>query len=390
MASAIASSASASEFGDLEVIYTWSKAQWEFKSPADAAKYESDALYKRASVTGVHLDSAGNIYMNSPRWMDKAIPGTLNRVVQVNDKPVFRPFPSWEMNQVGDLSAFQNVIGFAIDTKDRMWVLDAGFVAGVENTQPGAQKIVVLDLATGKELKRLVLGDELASLNGSFLNDVTVDEVNEFAYISDSGNRGAPQNPTGIIVYDFKNNTARRVLNRHISTANDPTKPLMVNGENVFPGNPLQVGINGIAVTGDGETLFWGLTTGHHMYSIPAAILRNPKSSKADIEAAVVDRGEVGTASDGLIADRDGNIYVSALTLNAVLRYNAKTKDMTPVAAGPDIVWVDTFSWGKDGWLYFTTNHLHHQFSGSMTYGPSDANFRLWRVQVKQKGAFQK
>jgi hypothetical protein len=57
----------------------------------------------------------------------------------------------------------------------------------------GAQKLVVLDLHSGRTIKRIAL-DGVADRKASFLNDVVVDENRRVAYISDSGSRSAPEN----------------------------------------------------------------------------------------------------------------------------------------------------------------------------------------------------
>lgn len=40
--------------------------------------------------------------------------------------PEIEPFPSWEMNEIGNCSALQFVQGIAVDTDGIMWVIDSG------------------------------------------------------------------------------------------------------------------------------------------------------------------------------------------------------------------------------------------------------------------------
>lgn len=42
--------------------------------------------------------------------------------------PEIEPFPSWEMNEIGNCSALQFVQGIAVDTDGIMWVIDSGRV----------------------------------------------------------------------------------------------------------------------------------------------------------------------------------------------------------------------------------------------------------------------
>ena len=129
---------------------------------------------------------------------------------------VLQPFPSWDMNREGDADALQSVLGFEIDPLDRVWILDQGKVNG-SAAQPGAIKLVVWDIRQDVELIRYVFSDEEASLQDSFLcalssvrrnslpfrNDIVVDVIHNFAYITDSGvpaNSSRPMRP-GLLVF---------------------------------------------------------------------------------------------------------------------------------------------------------------------------------------------
>jgi hypothetical protein len=72
------------------------------------------------------MDSRGRVFVSTPRWKP-GVPATLS-LVQSNG--ILQPFPSWEMNQVGNASTLQSVLGFEIDPYDRLWVLDQGRVSG--------------------------------------------------------------------------------------------------------------------------------------------------------------------------------------------------------------------------------------------------------------------
>ncbi|WP_459610292.1 L-dopachrome tautomerase-related protein, partial [Enterobacter asburiae] len=74
----------------------------------------------------------------------------------------------------------------------------------------GEQKLLVLDLHSGRTIKRIVL-DGVADRKASFLNDVVDDENRRVAYISDSGSRRAPENRVGVVDVDIATGRARRV-----------------------------------------------------------------------------------------------------------------------------------------------------------------------------------
>jgi hypothetical protein len=78
-------------------------------------------------------------------------------------------------------------------------------------------------------------------------NDVVVDEKRRIAYISDSGTRSAPNNHR----VDFATGAARRVLDRHPDLQIEAGVKVVSHGADVWPGNPLLIGINGIALSPD-------------------------------------------------------------------------------------------------------------------------------------------
>ena len=363
-----------------QVVYEWVTLAYDLpgEAPIDSE------VAQRAALAGVDVDRRGNVYVTTPRWLDGRVPSTLNRVVVVGGKPVLRPFPSREANAVGDPRAFQNVLGVEIDSRNRMWVLDMGWVAGREATPDGAQKLVVIDLEDGKELARYVIPDAVADRRTSFLNDLAIDERLGLAYLSDSGNRSGSPTASGIVIYDLNGNTARRVLDRDASVRDDPSRPLFVHGEPALPGQALAVGINGIALSPDGRTLYWSITTGDAVYSAPTEVLRNPAASAAQLAAAVSPPRRIGGGSDGLTVDDRGRVYVTNVTHDRLEVLDGE--DQRTLASGPTLIWPDSLSWDDRGGLFVSTNHLNQVFSGRMRFDGHEPNFRILRIQTDARG----
>lgn len=351
-----ATPADAAEFGKPELAYSWTRLEWAFRNPTEAAAYAAGEVYKKACLTGVKVDRQGAVYVSVPRWLDPRVPSTLNKVVERDGKAVLEPFPSWEANSLASPDALRSVLGFEIDSRNRMWVLDMGWTAADKAAPAGGQKLVVIDLDTGRELRRFAL-DGVADAKGSFLNDLAIDEVNEVAYLTDSGVRGASDNPTAIIVYDYRSGTARRVLDRDASTRNDPARPLVVQGAPVF--------------TGDG------------VYAAPTAVLRDPAASPASVAAAVRGPMRHGGGADGMSIDDRGRLYVTNLTLGRLELMDPVTGTTSTVAEGPGWNWLDTVGWDRQGRLLVSTNHLNQVFGGTARFDdPADPVFRIWRIQT--------
>lgn len=384
LASPSIASAQAQEMQQPELVHAWTKLDWTFPDDASRRAYEANKIYEKATLAGLAIDNSGVFYVTAPRWLDARVPAPLNTVVIRDGKPLLQPFPSAAMNDPRNPAAFQSVLGIKIDARNRLWALDMGWIAGRDATAQGAQKLVVIDLNTGRELRRYLIPDTVANRSTSFLNDIAIDERNGVAYLSDSGNRSGSPVAAGLIVYDYNTNTARRVIDRHASIQDDASRPLVVNEEAVFPRNPLSVGINGLALTPDGSRLFWSITTGDAIYSAPTSVLLDPRRKPTEVVAEIAAPVRIGGGSDGLAADSLGRIWISNLTLNRVQLLDPKTNSLTTVSQSGQHVWLDSFAWGDNGQLFFTSNHLNHAFSGVMKFDGAP-NFRIWRLQTDAK-----
>jgi sugar lactone lactonase YvrE len=380
----------AQDFGKPELVHSWTRMDWAWRNAAEQAAY-ADGVYKAATLAGVDIDRKGNTYVTTPRWIDKRVPSTLSKVVSVNGKSVLQPFPSWESSAIGDAAKnLQNVLGVEVDSKNRMWLVDMGWVAGIDETPDGAQKIVVLDLNTGAEIKRYAIPDSVANRKTSFLNDLVVDEKRQIAFVTDSGNRSGSPTASGIVIYDFKTNTARRVLDNHPSVQDDPKRELVVMGERVLPSGRLAVGINGITLSADGSTLYWNVTTGDGIYSAKVDVLLNPKATQEQINAAITGPLRIGGGSDGLSMDTKGRIYFTNLTSGKVQYFSAKDNTLQTIAQGPGTEWPDSLTWDTKGGLLFSTNWLNRAFAGQMNFDQATPNFRIWRIQTNSNKGYVK
>jgi hypothetical protein len=116
------------------------------------------------------------------------------------------PFPSWEMNQLGNCKAFQYVQSMEIDQFGRMWVVDVGrvsiFANRTENDDKCPPKLVLLDLSTGDIIRKYEFPNDVVSPTSNFLNDIAVSCISKeecYAYISDALD-------SKIVVYNYGQN----------------------------------------------------------------------------------------------------------------------------------------------------------------------------------------
>jgi sugar lactone lactonase YvrE len=354
---------------------------WDAPASGPAVRFAGSTS---APIVGLHFDAKGKAYVSTPRLISAQAPATISVLDLASKDSVARltAFPSLAANdsKAPASQALRSVLGFHVDHRNGwLWALDAGYVAGESEAPAGGQKLMVVELAGGKLVKRIPL-DGVADRKGSFLNDIAVDEARKIAYVSDSGLRSAPANQAGIIVIDFKAGSARRVLDRHPSVLPEDGVKVMSHGEEVWPGNPLKVGINGIALSADGATLYWTVTAGTKLWSAPAAMLRNPKAGATALAAAVRERATVGGNTDGIVTAPDGQIYITDVSRNGIARFNPRDGKMSLAASDERISWPDTAAVGPGKAIYFTVSSLNNHFAGAVKEGQE--RYEIWRLPL--------
>jgi sugar lactone lactonase YvrE len=372
---------------NLSVWRSYSGVTWD--TAANPAPYAASATTPGAPIAGLHFAADGTAFVSTPRLISASAPATLSRLdTAIESGPArLTAFPSVEANDTAAAPAehLRNVLGFYVDKRNGwLWALDLGFVAGEATAPAGAQKLVVLTLDTGRVVKSIAL-DGVADRSGSFLNDVVVDEARRVAYISDSGLRSAPNNMVGLVVADFASDQARRVLHKHPSLAPEAGVKVVSHGQEVWPGNPMVLGVNGITLSPDGATLYWTVTSGTRLWAMPTAGLRSGQATDAQLAASVRNLGDVGGNTDGITTDAQGRVYITDVTRNGIVRYDPSTKTMRLLAENGNadgVFWPDTPAITPDGALVFTASALNEHFAGAVK--PGQERYQLWRLPLKK------
>ncbi|MBG0510839.1 SMP-30/gluconolactonase/LRE family protein [Agrobacterium sp. MOPV5] len=346
-----------------------------------------DATSYQAPIAGLHFAKNGTAFVSVPRWINPAVPATLNRLSTAEGKgpAALTAFPSAKWNAAGGPPAqtLRNVLGFYVDnTNNWLWALDMGFVAGEAQAPEGGQKIVIFDLTTGEPVRTVVL-DTVADRKGSFLNDIAVDEKARIAYVSDSGFRSAPDNKTGIIVYDFKADSARRLLHQDPSVQIKKDIRVTSHGEAVWEGQPILIGINGIALSKDGDTLYWTVTTGDALHAVSTEKLKDVSVSAADLSASVKTVARLDFGTDGIMVGDDGAVLITDVAHNGITRVDAATGATRLAVAGEGVFWPDTVTRGEGNSGYFTSSNANNHFAGTVKPGGELSN--IWRFPLSAR-----
>ncbi len=344
-------------------------------------KPEVVAQFSGPMPTGVTVSAGGRVFTNFPRWGDN-VKFTVAEVVGGKA----RAFPSaqWNRRDIPASQRFVSVQSVVVDPLDRLWALDTGSV----NFGPviaGGPKLVGIDLKTNQVIRVIQFPSNVA-LKYTYLNDVRFDlrrGKGGMAFITDSSGPGA----NGIIVVDLASGRSWRKLNDHPSTkAVQKFVPIVENRALMqrIPGQKIKyigLGSDGIAISSDGKRLYYCPLSSRRLYSVSTDVLANENSSPQAVAATVIDHGDKG-ASDGLESDDQNNVYCTNYENNAILRRSPNGLYET-IVAGPQILWPDTLSVARDGYLYFTANQLHRQAAYHWGHDLRVKPYSIMRVKIK-------
>ena len=322
---------------------------------------EQVAAFTGPMPTGITVSRGGRIFVNFPRWGDQ-VDFTVAELK--NGRAIAYPNPEINRPNTGDISkSLVSVQSVVVDPQDRLWILDTGSIE-FGPTSYGGPKLIGVDLKQNRIFKTILFPQEVA-LPTTYLNDVRFDLRRGkagMAFITDSSDQG----PNGIIVVDLDSGKSWRRLNDHPSTKAEPNFLPSVEGQPLMtrlpdqPPSYIKMGADGIAISADGQRLFYCALASRRLYSVSVDALVNEQLDDAQVVETVEDLGDKGGGSDGLESDAQNQVYLSNYEQNAIYR-RLSSGIIETLVSDPRILWPDTLSVASDGYLYFTANQLHRQ-----------------------------
>ncbi|OWF45421.1 protein yellow-like [Mizuhopecten yessoensis] len=367
---------------------------WSSDTARELALQTEDYIPHNNIISGMKTYN-NKVYVTVPRWR-RGVPSTLNKVVVRNGTSVLQPFPSWEMQKIGDCRALQFVQSMEIDPNTGwMWIIDTGRInffaadgTATHNLCPA--KIVIYDINKMEEVTRHEFPNHVADRKVTFLNDIVVmyrGSRPRYAFISDAL-------AFRMVVYD-------RFRNRSHSFSHPSMLPEPGNGNITILGEtlPVSAGINGIALSSDMKFIYFGPVSGYSVYQVPSRVARNPRGNFPKFVRKV---GEKPSQAAGMVYSRSNHLYFPALGLNSIYRWDIDRdrriqrrstqrvimKSVTKVLASNSCMnFVDILTFDTEGYLWFTVNKLHKYLLTSMDFsGNSGPNIFIWKVYVGEVG----
>lgn len=317
----------------------------EMKDP----RLEVVASFGKSQPIGVSVSGDNRVFVSFPRREPYAM--GLSEIIDGERRPY--PDVDWNAKEGVPDDHFVNVQDIYVDTDDQLWVLDskpssAGSVFGKDGSEESVQgqfKLVQIDLESNKVIRQYAFNDLDKAKSG--LNDVRVDTDKKLAYLSDPGQ-------AAIVVLDLETGTTRSLLAESSFTKADPHVVLHYEGHEMRDkdGNPFRSNVNGIALTKDNKYFYFKPINTPKLYRIETSYLADHALTDEQLKAKVEDLGETAV-THGLVADVQGNIYLTSSLDYSIKRYTPDGKIET-VVQDSRLIWPDSLGVGSDGYLYFS------------------------------------
>ncbi len=277
------------------------------------------------------------------------------------------PYPDTESQQ----RVFDTPLALRIDRRHRLWVLDYAR-HGI-----GDAKLVAIDLQNDQIVDAYIFSSEIAGL-GSMLNDFQVDAAGERIYISDTS---IWRQKPALIVYDVKRRQARRLLEGHPSVKNGPYAVHIQGRPHKLLGIfRLKFGVDGIALSRDGQWLYYAPLNGGQLYRIATMLLDDEGLEAETVAAGIVPWAAI-SFTDGLTTDDQGRVYLSDMENGAIHRVGTDGRLQTLLKDPERLRWPDGFSFGPDGWLYVTDSALQDVILKSEGTLRANGPYPIYRFQ---------
>jgi sugar lactone lactonase YvrE len=323
----------------------------------------------------------GRVFVTFPRW-DPGIPYTVAEIV--DGQPV--PYPNQTTNEVDRDNPAEHLLSVesvTVGPDGGLWVLDSGR-PDFDQTIAGGAKLVRVDLQTDRITRTIVLPDEVARPD-SYLAGLRIDGrhgADGVAVAADS----SPSGFNGLVVVDLASGEAWRQLDLHDSTRADREFIPIVEGERMlfqpkgWEPSQMSMGVNGLAIEATGERLYYRTMASRELYSVRLDALADPDRTPPEIAASLRRYGDLGFASDGLVAGPDGAIYMTNYEDGAIVR-RGPTGDFRTVAYDRRLLWPDSLAI-SDGHLYVTVNQRHRSPVFNRGVNRKEPPFVLFRMPL--------
>lgn len=260
------------------------------------------------------------------------------------------PWPSEEMQP-----EFYGAMGIVADTQGRLWMVKPGALAGQQT------RLMAIDMASGELVVDHLFEEGIA---GS-AQDLRVSPDGNTVYLADTGLLKFI--PASLVVFDVPSGTARKVLEGHPSVSPQDWVMHKSNGKPnkiAFGLVTFVVGVDGIALSADGDWLYYATMTHDSAYRVPTSSLLDASLSDDAIATSIEFVG-YKPMSDGIELLPDNTLIITDVENGglAALSPDGKLETLTKSS---EVDWADSVTIAADGSIWFTDSRLGDQLNQLM------------------------
>jgi sugar lactone lactonase YvrE len=326
-------------------------------------------------LVGIGVSAKGRVFATAPSSQTRS----RFSMVEVDPKTgAVVPYPDAAWNNFSERrdgkSEWISVQALWVDKKDHLWALDSSLPKVDQGRLP--PKLIEFDLSSNRVIRQYDFKGVVSEKDS--LNDVRVDNVHDYAYLTNAGNEGS------LVVLDLKTGEARQVLIGDRSTLADPGQHLMIGNDVALrpDGSVVAVQADGIALSPDAQWLYFRPLTDHNYWRVPTSALRDTKLSDQELAKKVEYLGS-SVLSGGLIMDRKNTLYGGDLEHHSVvalgLTPHRKLRSKIFVRDSSKLSWADGFA-VSGGYLYIADSHLWEvAFKDNL---PRSGPFTIFKVKL--------
>lgn len=252
-----------------------------------------------------------------------------------------RPYPD-----LASQDRYAGVLGMTVDAQGRLWMVEP---KGLESHPT---RLLGFDLETDE----LIYEIEFSTAQSRFAQDMRVSPDGSTMYLADTGifTFIKPR----LIVLDLDARRPRTVLRDHPSVRPQRIATRTNEGfHNLAWGAvAFRVGIDGIALSPDGDWLYYAAINHDGLFRIPRAMLDDPAVKEADLSPHI-ERVATKVLNDGIDIGPDGVIYLTDVEHGGLATID-QTGSLRTLVSSDDIVWADGVVIAADGSAIFTDSAI--------------------------------
>ena len=242
---------------------------------------------------------------------------------------------------------FHGAMGITVDRQQRLWIIKPGALEGKQT------RLIAVDIASGQ-----IVVDHLFGLDeAGFAQDMRVSPDGKTVFLADTGLFKFTE--ANLIAFDVETRTARTLLKGHPSVS--PQNWVMRKTD----GSPYRlafglltfvVGVDGIALTADGDWLYYATMSHDSVYRVPTTALLDPSLTDDDIARQIEFIGKK-PMSDGIELLPDNTVIITDVE-NGGLAALSPAGNLTTLTKDLSVDWADSVSVAPDGSIWFTDSRL--------------------------------